>query len=136
MIDSFLDNYDVMVADAISKLPDEDIPKDKYFKYLAVGVGAVELPMDQMMAYLAKGTFDKMREGWSQHANENDVEQELNNLYTRPNMLGGKIINKSTTPLFSYSKGLMAALAPFKKIECIQDGAFLLKYKIYGWLIM
>lgn len=124
LIDSFLDNYDVMVADAISKLPDEDIPKDKYFKYLAVGVGAVELPMDQMMAYLAKGTFDKMREGWNQHANENDVEQELNNLYTRPNMLGGKIINKSTTPLFSYSKGLMAALAPFKKIECIQDGTF------------
>ncbi|MEI3188599.1 MAG: hypothetical protein V8S38_02725 [Lachnospiraceae bacterium] len=37
--------------------------------------------MDQMMAYLAKGTFDKMREGWNQHASEADVEQELKNLY-------------------------------------------------------
>lgn len=123
LANSFLDNNPVQIRNKVMAL-NETVPKNKFFQYLAIGIGAVELPMDQMMAYLAKGTFDKMRVGWNQHANENDVEQELKNLYTEPKVLGGKILDKSTTPLFSYSKGLMAALSSFKKIECIQNGTF------------
>ena len=129
---AFLDNDPASINLKVAPLP-TIVPRDKHFQYRALGIGAVELPMDQMMAYLAKGTFDKMRVGWNQHASAVDVAQELGNLNTKADDLAGEILQGATIPLPSYNKTLMAALAPFKKIALIQDGTFFAKVKA-SWM--
>lgn len=128
LVNSFLDNKLQATKLNVAALP-SIVPKDRYFQFLALGIGAVELPMDQMMAYLAKGTFDKMREGWNQHASAADVAQELKDLNTKADDLAGEILQGATKPLFSYNKILMDALEPYKNKTSIQNGQFFAKVK-------
>lgn len=128
LVNSFLDNNPASINLKVAPLP-TIVPRDKHFQYLALGIGAVELPMDQMMAYLAKGTFDKMRVGWNQHASAADVAQELKNLNTKADDLAGEILQGATKPLFSYNKTLMDALEPYKNKTSIENGQFFAKVK-------
>lgn len=56
LVNSFLDNNPASINLKVAPLP-TIVPRDKHFQYLALGIGAVELPMDQMMAYLGKRDF-------------------------------------------------------------------------------
>ena len=128
LANSFLDNNTVQIRNKVMLL-DKTVPKNKFFQYLAIGIGAVELPMDQMMAYLAKGTFDKMREGWNQHASAADVAQELKDLNATADALAGEILNGATKPLFAFSKAIKSVTKPYENIDSIQNGQFFAKVK-------
>ena len=101
---SFLDNQRVAVRIAVDNLV--GVPKNAYFQYLGIGIGAVELPLDQMMAYVAKGAVNKIDAGLSNHATDQDVKTFLNNLNMLPDEIGGEILRKSDVPLFQYTKAM------------------------------
>ena len=102
---SFLDNLEKEVRTAVA-VNGTGYPKNAYFQYLGIGIGAVELPLDQMMAYVAKGAVDKIDAGLNNHATDQDVNTFLNSLNMLPDEIGGWILQKSEVPLFSYKKSM------------------------------
>ena len=102
---SFLDNQSVAVKMKVNAMGD-DIPKNAYFQYLGIGIGAVELPLDQMLAYVAKGVVDKMQAGWAIHATQQDADTALRSYGLDPASVGNQIIQDSAVGLFKYTKGM------------------------------
>ena len=105
LANSFLDNNIVMNRNAVNQM-DGRIPKNAFYQYLAVGMGAIELPLEQILAYLANGVMQKMAAGWDRHAGDQQVQAFLGRLNTRPEDLSGNMLQKSSIPLFSYKKEL------------------------------
>lgn len=100
---SFLDNRETVVRSAVNEF-NEKVPRNAYFQYLGIGIGAMELPLDQMMAYVAKGVVDKMEEGWNKHATQQDADLTLRNYGLEPSIVGSQMMQKAS--LFHYDKAM------------------------------
>lgn len=100
---SFLDNRETVVRSAVNEF-NEKVPRNAYFQYLGIGIGAVELPLDQMMAYVAKGVVDKMEEGWNKHATQQDADLTLRNYGLEPSIVGSQMMREVS--LFHYDKAM------------------------------
>ncbi|MDE6434854.1 MAG: tubulin-like doman-containing protein [Lachnospiraceae bacterium] len=107
LANSFLDNSPTMIYDKVGQLGDK-VPRNAYYQYLAVGIGAVVLPMEQILAYLAHGVMDKLTEAWDKHAQDRHVQTFLGDLHMLPEEICSNIVNKSPIPLFQYSDDLKA----------------------------
>lgn len=83
-----------------------NIPRNAYYQYLGIGIGAVELPLDQMLAYVAYGVVNKMQAGWNIHATQQDADTALRNYGLDPASVGNQIIQDSAVALLKYTKDM------------------------------
>lgn len=102
---SFLDNQDVAVRMAVNAMGNH-IPRNAYYRYLGIGIGAVELPLDQMLAYVANGVVNKMQAGWAIHATQQNANTALGSYGLDPASVGNQIIQGSAVGLFKYTKDM------------------------------
>lgn len=105
LVSSFLDNELINVSNKIAALP-PNVPRDAHYRFMIIGIGALALPMEQMCAYVAWHTFQKMLQAWDCHPNQNDVQSWLARMQMDPASMRERILNKSTTPVMTYTKGL------------------------------
>ena len=82
------------------------IPRDAHYSFVIIGVGALALPMEQMCAYVAWHTFQKMLQAWDRHPDQNDVQSWLARLQMDPASMRERILNQSATPVMVYTNGL------------------------------
>ena len=102
---SFLDNQKVAVRMRVNA-QGPNIPRNAYYQYLGIGIGAVELPLDQMLAYVAYGVVNKMQAGWNIHATQQDADTALRNYGLDPASVGNQIIQDSAVALLKYTKDM------------------------------
>ena len=101
---SFLDNQPITVRMKVNAM--KNIPKNANFQYIGVGIGAVELPLDQMLAYVANGVVNKMQTGWAIHATQQAANTALGSYGLDPGSVGNQIIQDSAVGLFKYTKDM------------------------------
>ena len=87
-----------------------NIPRNAYYQYLGIGIGAVELPMDQMLAYVAYGVMNKMQAGWAIQAMQEDANTALRSYGLDPASVGNQIIQNSAVGLFKYTKDMKSGI--------------------------
>ena len=102
---SFLDNQKVAVKMRVNA-QGPNIPRNAYYQYLGIGIGAVELPLDQMLAYIAYGVVNKMQAGWAIHATQQNADTALRSYGLDPASVGNQIIQDSAVGLFKYTKDM------------------------------
>lgn len=108
LANSFLDNSPVEIQAKVTKL-DQTVPRNAFYQYMVIGVGALILPLEQILAYIAHGTMDKMVQGWDKHAAQTNVEEVLTSLHTTPEEIRQRINALSTVPVLEYHKGIGGA---------------------------
>lgn len=121
LANSFLDNSVTEIQNKVQVLPEETVPKDAYYQYTVIGTGALVLPVEQILAYVAHGTMDMLERGWDKHARQEDVEKILAKIHMLPQDQANMIIEKSKVPLMQYSKGIGG---PATKGSVIDDSLF------------
>ncbi len=106
LANSFLDNGIEEIANKVKVLSDKTVPKNAYYQYLVIGTGALVLPIEQILAYIAHGTMDMFAQGWDRHAKQNHVEEMLHIAPMLPEEQANNIIGRSTVPLMQYTRGI------------------------------
>ena len=84
------------------------IPPNMRYHFQGIGCSSVEVPVDQMMAYVAKHVLDKIAEGWNHHATRQDVDITLKRYGLDPATVGNQIIQDSG--IFQYTKAMKAGI--------------------------
>lgn len=116
MANSFLDNKFQEISNTVTPL---QTPKDAYYQYTVIGAGAIILPMEQILCYIAHGTLERLERGWDKHAQQRDVEELLQQAHMLPEEQASAIIGKSTVGMVEYTKGIGG---PAKKQQ-VQDNS-------------
>lgn len=104
MANSFLDNSISEIQNAV--VPLSNVPKNAYYRYTVIGTGSILLPMEQILTYIARGTFEMLQEGWNKKAQQKDVEGLLGKIHMLPQDQANAVIGKSKVPLMEYTKGI------------------------------
>lgn len=122
LVNSFLDNSLTEIANAVTVLPDV-VPRNARYQYLVIGTGEVVLPMEQIMAYLAQGTMERLERGWDKHPVQNDVEELLNGIHMLPEEQAGEMESQSAVSVLHYVEGIGGPVDK-KNNEIISGGLF------------
>ena len=86
------------------------VPPNMRYYFQGIGCSSVEVPVDQMMGYVAKHVLDKIAEGWNHHATQQDVDITLKRYELDPAAVGNQIIQDSGIKLFQYMKGMKVGI--------------------------
>ena len=86
------------------------IPPNMRYYFQGIGCSSVEVPVNQMMTYVAKHVLDKITEGWNHHATQQDVDITLKRYELDPATIGNQIIQDSGVKLFQYVKGMKVGI--------------------------
>ena len=105
LANSFLDNSPVEIQAKVTKL-DQTVPRNAFYQYMVIGVGALILPLEQILAYIAHGTMDKMVQGWDKHANQTEVQNVLMSLHATPDEISNRISALSKIQVLEYHKSI------------------------------
>ena len=105
LVNSFLDNSPTEIQSKVVLQPNA-VPRNAFYQYMVIGVGALILPLEQILAYIAHGTMDKMVQGWDKHATQSNVEDVLACLHATPEEIRQRINTMSTVPVMEYYKGI------------------------------
>lgn len=105
LVNSFLDNSITEIQAKVSNL-DKVVPRNAFYQYMVIGVGALILPLEQILAYIAHGTMNKMVEGWNKHANQTEVQNVLTCLHATPDEISNRISTLSRIQVLEYHKGI------------------------------
>lgn len=81
------------------------IPPNMRYYFQGIGCSSVEVPVDQMMGYVAKHVLDKIAAGWNHHATQQDVDITLKRYGLDPATVGNQIMN-SAIGLLKYVKDM------------------------------
>ena len=76
MIDSFLDNSLIDIQNKISMLG-EKVPRNANYQYNVIGLGAVNLPLEQIFSYMSYHICQIMQKVWNVHPSQKNVEELL-----------------------------------------------------------
>lgn len=108
LANSFLDNSKVNVSDKVNTIrrDNSSIPENAYYQYTIIGTGALVLPIEQILAYMAHHSMKKIRSAWDRKAQQGDVEKLLNEVKMKPEDIAGAILNSSKVPLLQYTEGI------------------------------
>lgn len=119
LVNSYLDNKPSLVQTKVDELLDSQIPKNAYYQYTVIGTGALVLPVEQILAYMAHHTFCKLETAWDQHADQKDADAFLASAL-KPEEIAGKIMEKAKASVMKYQrKG-----ASVNKNQVIDDSYF------------
>ena len=75
------------------------VPPNMRYYFQGIGCSSVEVPVNQMMAYVAKHVLDKIAEGWNHHATQQDVDITLKRYGLDPASIGKQIIDSAVGSL-------------------------------------
>lgn len=119
LINSFLDNDATMIANRVSTF-DGTIPRNANYTYNVIGIGAVNLPLEQILSYVSKKAFDKLVEVWDHEPKSLEVDQLLEQLNIYPSRQFNQVMANSKVGFITYQKKM---LSPSKE-EVINGTAF------------
>lgn len=114
LIDSFLDNAPVMIANAVQKL-DQNIPRNALYKYNVIGIGVLDFPLEQILAYVSAGVMAGIEATWMQTPSSDEIDEMIKILPLHVDTLCTRISEKMETGFLIYRKGMLAV----KKEDCI-----------------
>lgn len=108
LIESFLDNDQAMIADCVKNKMPNTVPKDALFQYNVIGIGAVTLPIEQIMSYIAKKSFDNIVSVWSNEPQPAHVDRLIQTLRVYPSVQFNDILAVNRVELLRYQKKMLA----------------------------
>ncbi len=120
LANSFLDNSPTEIQNAVNTLSEKS-PRNAYYQYTVIGTGAMTMPLEQILAYIAHGTMDMLVKAWDRHAEQKHVEGLLGKVHMQPQEQANEIISKSSVPLMQYTKGIGG---PAKKQQVLDDSLY------------
>ncbi len=106
LVNSFLDNSPAEIQSKVALQDPNAVPRNAFYQYMVIGVGALILPLEQILAYIAHGTMDKMVQGWNKHANQTEVQNVLMSLHATPDEISNRISALSKIQVLEYHKGI------------------------------
>lgn len=105
LANSFLDNNFAEISGAVTLLPNT-VPRNAYYQYLVIGTGEIILPIEQVMAYLAYGVMEKLKQAWNKHSQDSDVTNVLQKLHMLPDEQANSIESAAEVAVLQYVKGI------------------------------
>jgi hypothetical protein len=97
------------------------LPRNTYYHYSVMNSATMGLPLEQLVAYIAQGTFEMLQKGWDKHATQDDVKDILNQIHMRPEEQADAIIGRSNVSLMEYHKGIGGKLNKRDVINGVLD---------------
>ncbi len=105
LIDSFLDNSLIDIQNKISMLG-EKVPRNANYQYNVIGLGAVNLPLEQIFSYMSYHICQIMQKVWNVHPSQKNVEELLSIMHMLPEEQTERMLSLSKVPMMSYAKGI------------------------------
>lgn len=119
LITSFLDNDVTTISSRVQKL-DNTIPRNAHYTYNVIGIGALSLPIEQIMSYISKKAFDRMVEAWDNHPQSSEINQCLHDIGLYSDEMFSKYMSKIKGGFITYNKGMITP----SKMEVINGTAY------------
>lgn len=105
LIDSFLDNSLIDIQNKVSMLG-EKVPRNANYQYNVIGLGAVNLPLEQIFSYISYHICRIMQKAWDVHPSQRNVEELLAAMHMLPEEQAERMLSLSKVPMMSYAKGI------------------------------
>ena len=119
LANSFLDNSPTEIQNKVNGLA---TPKNAHYQYTVIGAGAIILPLEQILCYIAHGSLKLLEEGWNKYAQQADVENLLQWIGISPDQQANAICSMSKVSMRNYTKGIGG---PAKKEDVLDNSLYL-----------
>lgn len=104
LIDSFLDNSVIDIQNKVNMMGDI-VPRNANYQYNVIGMGAVNMPVEQIFSYMSYHTCEIIRRAWDVHPGQRNVEEWLAAMNMQPEEQANRILSFSEAPMMYYEKG-------------------------------